>query len=39
MLNEFFEDFQPIQTVSKVLLYAEFRDFHENIASTFKYND
>ena len=23
MLNEFFEDFQPTETVSKVLLYAE----------------
>ena len=37
--NAFFEDFQPTQTIFKVVLYSESRDFHENIASTSKYND
>ena len=39
ILNQFFEDFQPIETVFELWLYSEFRDFHENIASTSKYND
>ena len=37
--NHFFEDFQPIEMIFEDLLYSEFRDFHENIASTSKYNE
>ena len=39
ILNRFFEDFQPIETIFEGWMYSEFRDFHENVASTSKYND
>ena len=39
ILNQFFEDFHLIETIFGVWLYSEFRDFHENIASTSKYNE
>ena len=38
ILNPFFEDFQPTETIFQVWLYSGFRDFHGFIASTSKYN-